>query len=209
MEVIMSPSLTPRRSLEQLKKLAKELVRDHGQKQPDALALIGRLLPALAGKSALEIAAYPFALHDAQSVVARQYGFSSWNELHAEVTGSHATDPAPVAAHEVAGPLLTALEARRQNDFALWSSVMSEQFNALVPKESFEASTKRMAGYLQAGYRLTYMGELKSTGRPVHFWRLWVPGWDSDLLVRMSLNEAGQICGLLFSPPFDTAMGRK
>ncbi len=206
----MEHSLPARRNLEQLKKLAKDLVRNHEQKQPDALALIGRHLPALAGKSALEIAAYPFALHDAQSVVARQYGFPSWNDLHAELTESEKAVSAPVASPAVIGPLLTALQARQKGDYVLWSSVMSDQFNALVPKEPWEAATKRLSAYLNAGYRLTYMGEVKSAGgRPVHFWRLWVPGWDSDLLIRMALNETGQISGLLFSPPFDTAMGRK
>ncbi len=205
----MENALPARRSLEQLRKLAKDLVREHEEKQPDALALIGRHLPALAGKSALEIAAYPFALHDAQSVIARRYGFPSWNALHAQLAEEEKAGSAPTADLEVVAKLTTALKAREQNDYALWSSVMSEQFNALVPKESFEASTKRLTGYLHAGYRLTYMGTLNSPGLPVHFWRLWVPGWDSDLLVRLSLNDQGKISGLLFSPPFDTAMNRK
>jgi hypothetical protein len=53
------------------------------------------------------------------------------------------------------------------------------------------------------------MGSVKSLGRPVYFWRLWVPGWDSDILVRMALNDAGQISGLLYSPPFDTAINAR
>jgi hypothetical protein len=205
----MSNSLPARPSLEQLKKLAKDLVRQHEEKQPDALARIGRHLPALEGKSAIEIAAYPFALHDAQSVIARQYGFASWNELHGHLAEADKAPPAPVADLDVTAKLMTALRARKENDYSLWNSVMSEQFNALVPKESFEASTKRLAAYLQADHQITYMGTLNSPGRPVHFWRLWVPGWDSDLLIRMALNDAGQISGLLFSPPFDTAMNRK
>jgi hypothetical protein len=40
---------------------------------------------------------------------------------------------------------------------------MSDQFTALVPKESFEASSKRLAGYFQADYRVTYLGELNSS----------------------------------------------
>jgi hypothetical protein len=205
----MQNSLPARPSLEQLKKLSKDLVRQHEEKQPDALALIGRHLPALVGKSALEIAAYSFALHDAQSVIARQYGFAGWTELNAHLAAMEKVGPAPVADLAVSAKLMTAMRARENNDYALWSSVMSEQFNALVPKESFEASTKRLAAYLQAEYQIAYMGTLNSPGRPVHFWRLWVEGWDSDFLVRMALNEAGQISGLLFSAPFDTALHRK
>ena len=205
----MSNSLPARPSLEQLKKQAKDLVRDHEQKQPEALALIGRHLPALTGKSALEIAAYPLALHDAQSVVARQYGFASWNELNAHLAGMEKTEPAPVPDLKAAAALATVLRARQSNDYALWSSVMSDQFNALVTKEAFEATSERLAGYFRADYRITYLAALQSAGRPVYCWRLWVPGWESDLLIRMGINEAGQISGLLFSVPWDTAIGRK
>ncbi len=52
------------------------------------------------------------------------------------------------------------------------------------------------------------MGAVKNLGRPVFFWRLWVTGWDSDLLIRMALNDAGLIAGLLYSPPFDSATKR-
>jgi hypothetical protein len=86
---------------------------------------------------------------------------------------------------------------------------MSDQFTALVPKESFEASSKRLAGYFQADYRVTYLGELNSSKGQVYLWRFWVPGWESDLFIRMGLNESGQISGLLFSSPWDTAIGRK
>src|SRR5882762_7706729 len=110
----MQNALPARPSLEQLKKLAKDLVKDHQEKQPDALALIARHLPALAGKSAEEIIAHPFALHDAQSVVARQYGFPGWNELHDYVDKLQQGEPAPTPGLEVAAKLRTVLRAREQ-----------------------------------------------------------------------------------------------
>ncbi len=58
-----------------VEKLAKDLVKAHEEKQPAALALIREHLPAAAGKSDEETARYLFALHDAQSVIARQHGF--------------------------------------------------------------------------------------------------------------------------------------
>ncbi len=72
----MDKSLPARPSLEQLKKLAKDLVKAHEEKQPAALELIRTRLPAAAGKTAEEIARSPFALHDAQSVIARAAWFS-------------------------------------------------------------------------------------------------------------------------------------
>jgi ankyrin repeat protein len=71
-------------NLEQLKKLAKSLL--HAARDGDGEAL-GRfaVLPALAGKSAAEIRASDLALHDAQSVIAREHGFASWNALRDEV----------------------------------------------------------------------------------------------------------------------------
>src|SRR5579871_4477689 len=135
MEVTMQNSLPARPSLEQLKKLAKDLVRGHEEKQPEALAQIARHLPELAGKSAPEVAAYPFALHDAQSVIARRYGFAGWNDLHAHLAAMEKAEPAPVADLEVAARLQTVLRAREKMDYALWCSAMSEHMKALVPKE--------------------------------------------------------------------------
>ncbi len=201
----MDKSLPPRPSLEQLKKLAKDLVRAHEEKQPAALALIREHLPAAAGKSDEEVSRFLFALHDAQSVIARQHGFASWNALREAVEKPAVTVWEPEAPAEVQRVLNTAMEARGKNDYALFSSVCSAQFLAAVTKERFEAGSKKLDTFFKADQRITYMGAVKTLGKPVYFWRLWVPGWDSDLLIRMSLNDAGLIAGLLYSPPFDSA----
>ncbi|MBI2497833.1 MAG: ankyrin repeat domain-containing protein [Opitutae bacterium] len=44
-----------------------------------------RILPSLATKSDAGIAAFPLALHDAQSVIAREHGFDSWTALCEQV----------------------------------------------------------------------------------------------------------------------------
>ena len=44
-----------------------------------------RGLPALANTPADRIDARELALHDAQSVIAREHGFASWNALREEV----------------------------------------------------------------------------------------------------------------------------
>lgn len=204
----MDKSLPARPSLERLKKLAQDLVKAHEEKQPAALALIREHLPAAAGKSDEEIARYLFALHDAQSVIARQHGFASWNALREAVEKPGAIAGEPEAPPEVQGVLSTALEARGKRDYALFSTVCSAEFLAFVTKERFELVSERLAPYFAADYRVTSMGAVQSQGRPVYFWRLWVPGWDSDILIRMSLNDAGRIAGLLYSPPFDTGVMR-
>jgi len=107
----------------------------------------------------------------------------------------------------VAGKLRTVFLSREKNDYALYCSVMSKEMQAFITKDRFEATNQRMAAY--ANHRLTYMGSLKRAGRPVHFWKLGLDGWESDLLIRMALNAAGEISGLLYSDPFDTGINKK
>jgi ankyrin repeat protein len=80
----MSPQLPDRPNLEQLKKQAKSLL--HAAQENDAGALQRfATLPAFAKMSAAEIRSHGPALHDAQSVIAREHGFASWNALREEV----------------------------------------------------------------------------------------------------------------------------
>ncbi len=72
--------LPERANLEQLKKQAKSLLG--AARAADARALERfRLLPAFSRKSDAELGAAGLALHDAQSVIAREHGFDSWNVL--------------------------------------------------------------------------------------------------------------------------------
>ena len=70
-----SQNLPDRPNLEHLKKQAKSLLQAARAREPAALQRF-RILPALATD---------LALHDAQSVIAREYGFKSWNELREHV----------------------------------------------------------------------------------------------------------------------------
>jgi ankyrin repeat protein len=72
----MTAQLPERPNLEQLKKQAKSLLHDARAGDGAALARF-RVLPALDSRS--------LALHDAQSVIAREYGFKSWKELRDHV----------------------------------------------------------------------------------------------------------------------------
>jgi hypothetical protein len=92
----MTPSQLPDRpSLEQLKKQAKTLLHAAQARDPAARKRFAAL-PALAGKSDAELDAFELALHDAQSVIAREHGFTSWNALREEVEARTLTFEAAV-----------------------------------------------------------------------------------------------------------------
>jgi hypothetical protein len=71
--------------IDHLKKQAKDLLDAHKRGETDALERIVTHLPAFARLTTEQARAAPFALHDAQSAIARECGFASWNELRAEV----------------------------------------------------------------------------------------------------------------------------
>lgn len=72
----MSATLPARPSLGHLKKQAKQLLAAHRRGDPDATHRLRTGLPALPAAP---------ALHDAQSVIARELGFASWIRLRDEV----------------------------------------------------------------------------------------------------------------------------
>ena len=80
-------TLPDRPHLGHLKKQAKELIRRYRARDPGAMAQFRDALPAAARRSDDEVAALDLRLHDAQSCVARSYGFVSWADLASYVEG--------------------------------------------------------------------------------------------------------------------------
>jgi ankyrin repeat protein len=76
--------LPERPNLEQLKRQAKDLLHSARAGDPGALARF-RILPAFGRQSDADLGRAAIALHDAQSVIAREYGFDSWNALRERV----------------------------------------------------------------------------------------------------------------------------
>ena len=72
--------LPERPNLEQLKRQAKDLLRSAREGNSEAFARF-RILPAFSQSTGEQLARAPLALHDAQSVIAREHGFDSWNAL--------------------------------------------------------------------------------------------------------------------------------
>ena len=88
--------LPERPNLGHLKKQAKDLLALYRSGEPAAFARLRDALPAAAGKSDDAIRALGLRLHDTQSAIAREYGFTSWAELDAFVAArnAHATNRA-------------------------------------------------------------------------------------------------------------------
>ena len=78
-------TLPPRANLDHLKKQAKTLLRRYRAGDPDAIARFADVLPASAGRTSEQITALRLRLHDAQSCIAREYGFVSWAALSLHV----------------------------------------------------------------------------------------------------------------------------
>jgi hypothetical protein len=77
--------LPERSNIDHLKKQAKELIRLYRSRDAEAIDRFRLALPAAAGRSEDEIASLKLGLHDAQSCVAREYGFASWTDLKSYV----------------------------------------------------------------------------------------------------------------------------
>jgi RNase P/RNase MRP subunit POP5 len=81
----MAKNLPLRPNLEQLKKQAKDLQKEYKSGDAKAYERIRLHLPRLAEKSDEEMRKERFVLQDAQHVIARLYGFSSWDMLSSAV----------------------------------------------------------------------------------------------------------------------------
>lgn len=81
----MRKELPVRPNLEHLKSQAKDLLDAFRRKEPAALQRFRESLPAARGAGDDALAAMDLALHDAQSVIAREYGLASFAELRARV----------------------------------------------------------------------------------------------------------------------------
>ncbi|MDQ8729518.1 hypothetical protein [Bradyrhizobium sp. LHD-71] len=77
--------LPDRSNLDHLKKQAKDLIRLYRNRDRDAFARFRHALPAAIDRSDEEIASLKLRLHDAQSCVAREYGFASWLDMRTYV----------------------------------------------------------------------------------------------------------------------------
>lgn len=127
---MMPRELPARPNLEQLKKQAKSLLHAAQARDADALRRFAAL-PAFSGKSIDEIDADDLALHDAQSVIAREHGFPSWPALREEVEAR--TLSFAEAVDEFIRCATGGASARAERLLALFSNIASANlYTALV-----------------------------------------------------------------------------
>src|SRR5215813_5257286 len=79
-----------RLNLEQQRKRAKDLLRAHRSGNLDAAVRVVKYLPRARNNSPAEILSSPFTLSEAQFVVAREAGFSSWPRMKHQIDASDA-----------------------------------------------------------------------------------------------------------------------
>jgi Lon protease-like protein len=111
----MQRKLPEKPHLDHLRSQAKDLLDAQRRGDPEAMARIRAVVPAFANQSDDAIRGGPFALHDAQSAVAREYGFPSWVKLRDHVLGQGGTEEPtlPTIMRSATGaPLPPELQAR-------------------------------------------------------------------------------------------------
>ncbi len=74
-------TLPERSSIEHLRKQAKDLLRQYRLEDAAAFQRLRQSLPVARNKSNPALIALQLRLHDMQSCIAREHGFSSWVEL--------------------------------------------------------------------------------------------------------------------------------
>lgn len=93
-------SLPSRPDIDHLKRQAKNLLADFKCATPEAVARFRNALPFAVGRDPAAISGLKLRLHDAQSCIAREYGFESWADLrsYVDVSRANASNPAALAA---------------------------------------------------------------------------------------------------------------
>lgn len=86
-------SLPFRPNIDHLKRQAKDLLADYQAGRPSAFDRLRASLPAARGRDDAALAAMTLRLHDAQSCLAREYGFHSWDDLRTAVLVGRTDEP--------------------------------------------------------------------------------------------------------------------
>ena len=126
---------------ENLRKRAKQIVRDHRAGLVTVAERLRRGLPRLAHMSDAEVLA-PFALHDAQQLLASESGFASWADLVAAPT----LPPVPTQARDVAWRCYAQVFVRDVDRSTAWyRDVLGFEVDYIYGEPPFYAQVRRNA----------------------------------------------------------------
>lgn len=134
--------LPERPHIDQLKRQAKDLLRAARGHDAGALARF-RTLPAFAHHSDADLLRASLGLHDAQSVIAREYGVDSWNALRERVEELTLEFGAAVDSFIEAATDGRADRAERL--FALHAGIARANFHAALVVGDAETAERRLA----------------------------------------------------------------
>ncbi|QGZ65482.1 ankyrin repeat domain-containing protein [Paraburkholderia acidisoli] len=179
-------TLPPNAHSDHLKKQAKELLRRYREGDAHAVARFIGALPAAAQRTHEEVIALDLRLHDAQSCVAREYGFVSWTELNdhvdAQTVARHATSPL----------------ARRWLDLAYGGDVTG-RYDAARPRVAAQLLRDRPELLAADVWVACAAGHRESVERALHADPAWVNRAGGPLnlppLVAVTHSRLGQLAG--------------
>lgn len=110
------------------------------------------------------------------------------------LVGSVALLPAAEPAKDdaaLAGKLITAVA---KSDFETWMEDWGAPFKKTLKKEPFVTSCALYTSRFQAGYEISYLGELKQQGTHVTLWKVSFKNEGDDALVTLVMKE-GKVAG--------------
>ena len=148
-----SRSLPSHPNLEQQKKQARELLRAARAHEPTALQRLRACHPRLAGKSDRDLASIPLALHDAQLVLAREYGFPTWaalkHAIHSRLGERHSRIFVPEVSYfeDRAKGLVSAHQARVPDaleQIRAWHPAFAEATDDEIAGAAFDEEAARL-----------------------------------------------------------------
>ena len=135
-------------SIDNLRKQAKRIVRWHRERHHPVAELIRANLPAFGEMTDVDILAHRFQLTDAQELIARQRGFSSWQALleGAKQMPDSQTEATAQIAFNRAEPQLFVTDLARSLSFFTEKLGFETQFSYREPP--FYAQVARGGAYL-------------------------------------------------------------
>jgi len=93
-------ALPPNANLDHFKHQAKDLIKEHGSREPQAAQRIREFHPRFRKATDGEILDAPLKLSDAQLTIARERGFASWTALRRHLEGAALADSMSLAPHD-------------------------------------------------------------------------------------------------------------
>ncbi|MGP9809392.1 hypothetical protein ACT3TQ_14500 [Halomonas sp. AOP12-C2-37] len=81
------------------------------------------------------------------------------------------------------------MDAIVSNDYQKFQEHTDSEFQQAISTEQFEALANSLSSTFESGYEPEYLGALNQQGFKVHLWKVMPSSSESDLLVKMAMQE--------------------